>query len=333
MEVLVFMALAIVLAGLLWPYIFGRRVESRRNMCDFRLTHLAFAMQMAESDSHYLPNYRTLWQPTASIEADGIQHERVAGWPFWALPTLGLEPPVGTDDKESRSDLRSGKHRELFDSFVSDYSPQAPKKLRDTYLPELVCPDNSPIELGKGDPLPGGYTSFVANGGLPDVPRTNSNAVLVDYPANGLFVDDPQLTGEVYDWETHTLKSISEKDGLDHTLMLSENVDAGNWIDANPSGLLFHWKPTDPFPEGVQVQEVFGVNQRRGEGRGKNDIRFARISSNHPGIANVVYASGRTDQLHESISPRVLQFLMMSSDKDGKWPGTIIPILKTVLAE
>ena len=75
------------------------------------------------------------------------------------------------------------------------------------------------------------------------------------------------------------------------------------------------------------------MNQRRGEGRGKNDIRFARISSNHPGIANVVYASGRTDQLHESISPRVLQFLMMSSDKDGKWPGTTIPILKTAPAE
>ena len=108
--------------------------------------------------------------------------------------------------------------------------------------------------------------------------------------------------------------------------MLSENVASGNWLDGKPAGLLFHWRPVDPVPAGVQTILVLNVNEQRGNGRGKDEIRFARISSNHHGISNVVYASGRTDKLHESISPRVLQLLMMSSDQEGMWPGTKIPI-------
>ncbi|MCH2371640.1 MAG: hypothetical protein MK324_14050 [Pirellulales bacterium] len=193
-------------------------------------------------------------------------------------------------------------------------------------MPQIVCPDNPPIELEQDKPLPGGYTSFVANGGLPDAPRVNTSAVLVDYPANGLFADDPHLSGDQVGWNEHTFQSVSEKDGLEHTLMLSENIDSGNWIDGKPSALLFHWRPVDPIPEGVHVIAVLDLNEQRGAGRGKDDMRFARISSNHHGIANAVYASGRTDRLHESISPRVLQLLMMSSDQEGMWPGTSTPI-------
>ena len=326
-EVLAFLVLAVAAAGLLWPYVFGRRVESRRNMCDFRLTQLGFAMQMAESSSNRIPNYRDLWQPPQAIEQQGIQQDRIVGWPLMALPALGLEPQVEVDGYSVKSDQRSGKYKTLFDSFIADYSEQAKATLRESYLPELVCPDNPPVELDQGRALPGGYTSFVANGGLPDVPGSNANAVLVDYPANGLFMDDPYLAADGGDWNDHSFQSVSEKDGLDHTLMFSENVDAGNWLDAKPAGLLFHWMPAEPPPEGVQIIEVLGINKQVGVGKGRNDVRFARISSNHPGIANVVYASGRTDKMHESISPRVLQLLMMSSDQEGMWPGSTIPIL------
>ncbi len=323
---LAIVVLAIVGVGLLWPYIFGRRVESRGNMCDFRLTQLGFAMQYAEANANKIPNYRNLWQPVQSIEEQGIQTNRIIGWPLLALPALGLEPQLEVEGYSLQTDTRTGEYKKLFDSFTTDYSESAQSRLRETYLPQFVCPDNPPAELDQGKALPGGYTSFVANGGLPDVARVNTSAVLVDYPANGLFADDPRLSGDQAYWEQHTFRSISEKDGLDHTLMLSENVDSGNWIDGKPAGLLFHWRPVDPLPENVQVPAVLGVNEQRGAGRGKDDITFARISSYHPGIVNVVYASGRTDKLHESINPRVLQLLMMSSDQEGVWPGTNIPI-------
>ena len=325
-EVLAFVLLAITCAGLLWPYIFGRRVESRRNRCDFRLTQLGFAIQRAESNTNTIPHYRNLWQPVPTIKTQGIQNHRIVGWPLLALPALGLEPQLEVEGYSLQTDTRTGEYKQLFDSFTMDYSASAQSQLRETYLPQLVCPDNPPVELEQGNVLPGGYTSFVANGGLPDAPKVNTAAVLVDYPANGLFTDDPYLSGDKVDWNNNTFRSISEKDGRDHTLMLSENVDSGNWLDGKPAGLLFHWRPVDPVPAGVQTILVLNVNEQRGNGRGKDEIRFARISSNHHGISNVVYASGRTDKLHESISPRVLQLLMMSSDQEGMWPGTKIPI-------
>lgn len=325
-ELLAFIVLAMVCAGLLWPYIFGRRMESRSNMCDFRLAALGFAIQHAEANALRIPNYRNLWQPPQFIEEQGMKANRIVGWPLLALPALGLEPQNEIEGYSIQSDNRQGEYTKLFDSFVMDYSESAQSQLRNTYLPQLVCPDNPPIELEQDKPLPGGYTSFVANGGLPDAPRVNTSAVLVDYPANGLFADDPHLSGDQVGWNEHTFQSVSEKDGLEHTLMLSENIDSGNWIDGKPSALLFHWRPVDPIPKGVHVIAVLDLNEQRGAGRGKDDMRFARISSNHHGIANAVYASGRTDRLHESISPRVLQLLMMSSDQEGMWPGTSTPI-------
>ena len=325
-ELLAFIVLAMVCAGLLWPYIFGRRMESRSNMCDFRLAALGFAIQHAEANALRIPNYRNLWQPPQFIEEQGMKANRIVGWPLLALPALGLEPQNEIEGYSIQSDNRQGEYTKLFDSFVMDYSESAQSQLRNSYLPQLVCPDNPPIELEQDKPLPGGYTSFVANGGLPDAPRVNTSAVLVDYPANGLFADDPHLSGDQVGWNEHTFQSVSEKDGLEHTLMLSENIDSGNWIDGKPSALLFHWRPVDPIPEGVHVIAVLDLNEQRGAGRGKDDMRFARISSNHHGIANAVYASGRTDRLHESISPRVLQLLMMSSDQEGMWPGTSTPI-------
>ena len=328
-EVLAFIALAILGGGILWPYIFGRRVESRSNLCDFRLTQLGFSIQRAEANANRIPNYRNLWQPRQTIESQGVQQNRIVGWPLLALPSLGLEPQVEVEGYAIESDDRPGEYKKLFDSFVLDYSDTAQTELRNTYLPQLVCPDNPPVELDQGKTLPGGYTSFVANGGLPDVQHMNTSAVLVDYPANGLFTDDPYLSGDQVDWNEHTFQSVSDRDGLDHTLMLSENVDSGNWLDGRPADLLFHWSPVDPLPKEVAVTAVLGINEQRGMGRGKNDIRYARISSHHYGTANVVYASGRTDKLHESISPRVLQLLMMSCDEQGIWPGTNIPILSS----
>ena len=67
-ELLVIIVLAMVCAGLLWPYIFGRRMESRSNMCDFRLAALGFAIQHAEANALRIPNYRNLWQPPQFIE-------------------------------------------------------------------------------------------------------------------------------------------------------------------------------------------------------------------------------------------------------------------------
>ena len=327
-EVIVAVAVVMLLSGILLPYILKQRTMSRRNMCEYRLTGLGYAVQLAEKDSQQLPTYRTAWPELHISPVPVITNDRIVGWQFSLLPYLRLTPDLSTtrDPDPAAAPPLVGPLFEHFSDYVDDSTAQAQQRLHKLYLNDFVCPANNPPQIDKGI-LPGGWNSYVANGGLPDAVGSPDSIYTVDSIANGLFVDDPALSKHAGQRALFGFQYIADGDGLDSTLMLSENIDSGKWTDTSQAALLFHWQIDAPLPAGVKAPRVLGINIQRGQAI-SGDIRFARISSNHVGGANVIFVSGRTQFLSENIDPRVLRYMMTSRDAECRWPGTTISIFE-----
>jgi hypothetical protein len=120
--------------------------------------------------------------------------------------------------------------------------------MEDAVVETLICPSRNPT----GTPAP---LSYIVNAGGTDVyrrpqPPTNTPQPL-DYRENGLFFDDfgwrlPPAFMSIPKPPTSDLAYVSKHDGVSMTLLLSENLDAVDWIklyltpaEAN-SGLLIH---------------------------------------------------------------------------------------------
>jgi len=325
-EVFVAVAVVMLLSGILLPYILKQRTMSRRNMCEYRLTGLGYAAVLAEKDSQQLPTYRTAWPELHTSPVPVITNDRIVGWQFSLLPYLRLTPDFSTTTDPDAAAPLVGPLFEHFSDYVDDSTAQAQQRLHKLYLNDFVCPANNPPQINKGI-LPGGWNSYVANGGLPDAVGSPDSIYTVDSIANGLFVDDPALSKHAGQRVLFGFQYIADGDGLDSTLMLSENIDSGKWTDTSQAALLFHWQIDAPLPAGVKTPRVLGINIQRGQAI-SGDIRFARISSNHAGGANVIFVSGRTQFISENIDPRVLRYMMTSRDAECTWPGTTISIFE-----
>jgi hypothetical protein len=325
-EVIVAVAVVVLLSGILIPYILKQRTMSRRNMCAYRLTRLGYAVQLAETDSQQLPTYRTAWPERHASPLPVVTSDRIVGWQFSLLPYLRLTPDSSTTTDSDAAAPLVGPLHQHFSDYVDDSTAQSQQRLHNLYLNDFVCPANNPPEIDKGI-LPGGWNSYVANGGLPDAVESPDSIYTVDSIANGLFVDDPALSKHAGQQALLGFQYVADGDGLDKTLMLAENIDSGKWTATSQAELLFHWQIDMPLPAGVKTPRVLGINIQRGETT-SGDIRFARISSNHAGGANAIFVSGRTQFLSENIDPRVLRYMMTSRDAECTWPGTTVSIFE-----
>lgn len=328
LELISLVAVILLMGGIFLPYVLKSRVDSRRNMCEYRLTRLGYALQIAEQESQYIPYYRTAWSEFHPGEKPVISDDRIVGWQLETLPYIGSTPEMPGSQQEDAPQFSHGPLHQHYLDFVSDHSASAAQHLRELYVPDFVCPANNPPEIDQGI-LPAGWNSYVANGGLPDASQSVRTGIGTDGLANGLFVDDPLLSANVAGWNRVGFAYVAEGDGLDHTMLLSENIDSGNWTASTEAELVFHWRVDVPFPAGVETVRVLGLNVQRGEGV-DGDVRFARISSNHPGGANAIFVSGRTQFLSEKIDPRVLRYMMTSRDDEVTWPGTELLIFGPV---
>jgi len=101
--------------------------------------------------------------------------------------------------------------------------------------------------------------------------------------------------------EARTLMNTgSIRDGLATTLMLAENVDAGNWTSPREGCVGFTWQPTaEPSPG-------FALN----EGKGAGECLYPRPSSPHTGGFLATFCDGHTDFIDEDIDYAVYQQLM-----------------------
>jgi hypothetical protein len=126
--------------------------------------------------------------------------------------------------------------------------------------------------------------------------------------------DEPVVTSVAF---------VEQWDGADSTLLLSENVDAGQWTDDTEANVGFVWWPQVEDGSPLPAQQILRINERAGEGDGS--IQFARPSSFHVGGVNVVFVSGRQRFLSQQIDDLVYARLMMSNSREAKFPGTDQP--------
>jgi hypothetical protein len=157
------------------------------------------------------------------------------------------------------------------------------------YVKLFVCQsDRKPITTASN--------SLVANCGMADAPTRQP-----DFAANGVFHRHASLP----DGATPQYVNRSDLSSPSHTLLLSENVQAGNWhpdgnaVHEAAVGFVFFADSANPnFPK----PETRRINVGRDDTPPPNDYNYARPSSYHPGGVCVAYADGRADFLSDRVA-------------------------------
>ncbi|MCG8586913.1 MAG: DUF1559 domain-containing protein, partial [Pirellulales bacterium] len=149
------------------------------------------------------------------------------------------------------------------------------------YMPTFVCPsDKAPDQTGS--PL-----SYVVNTGLPDSGSAETKPT-------GVFFNHSDYTPVKID-----SGYIQSGDGTATTLMLSENVQAGQWPASTWGGTTnveqlagFVWHDIDPASTGGSVSTYLINGDKNTLGDVASDIAAARPSSRHPGGVVVTFCDG-----------------------------------------
>lgn len=162
----------------------------------------------------------------------------------------------------------------------------------------FICPsDPSQQTSARSAPL-----SYVANCGRPGD---------LDTLADGMFFN--------HDVDSEPLRTsfdyLATHDGAQHTLLLSENVQAGRWTDTAEADVGMVWRQS-PGP-------CSNINRCENAGDRPGDIKYARPSSNHGGGVVVSFCDGHVEFLREDIDYRVYQHLMTPDSVGAGVPGKL----------
>lgn len=194
-------------------------------------------------------------------------------------------------------------------------------------IKEFTCPDD-PNNFRKPYGL-----SYVANAGYGNFSWDDAGRVSED----GLHTAEIDLDGDgrVSDREIEidrstgvfwrrterstalTLDEISQRDGLGQTLMLTENLNARNWLSRNTMDIAFvigrkaiTFADDEAGKSPLALESVnlgpFGINRNKGTLPGQSPAP----SSNHPGGVNVLYGDGTVRWLSTEIDPTIYARLM-----------------------
>lgn len=294
-EIVVVAVVLLAAVALGVPYVLHLRSQSRQTMCEDRLRRLGLAVHGFDDRLGAFPGYRNL----QAVDIDG--QEQTTGWVFPLLPHL-----TSSDEESVRR----------FSELHAAYGPTGKESTRGqrpvTYLAEVVCPGSSlSPERRQAQPL-----SYVANCGMPDADVPADSPFPPDWPANGLFFDQHRPEEQRV---TMSLAWLADHDGAAHTLLLTENVDAGRWTDdAEPQvGVVWVANLQEGVPSPLPL--LLPINQRAGEGDGS--LKFARPSSEHAGGVNIVLADGMTQFLSEEIDYLVFTRMLNADGAQVKQPG------------
>jgi hypothetical protein len=313
---------ALVVVGLLVCVIVIRvlpsREDARRMACQHRQWAVVRAALDYEAAKGEFPGYRNL----QATDATGTP--RPTGWVFPLLAHLHSPQTrralqsAGRDVRDAAADNDPAKRPEppYFEMFA-EYGPEGSDEKRGQRpthaILELICPSGT---AGKPPKTPN-QSYWVVNAGMPDAPLRGNFPP--DWPANGVFLDLFGRAERAKELST-SVAYIEKHDGAKNTLLLSENVDSGEWTDDAESKVGFLWRPDVEGDVPAPAGQILQINRRVGEGDGS--LRFARPSSFHPGGVNVAFVSGRVQFLNEQINDLVYVRLMMTNSREPKFPGT-----------
>jgi len=193
----------------------------------------------------------------------------------------------------------------------------------------FTCPDH--VAAYK---KPGGL-SFVVNAGhMPSVgwgTAANNTPAAIDWfsspsPGDATDIAIGQATGVIWpQGYTSSLEYVSTGDGTSTTLLLTENLQAGNWYDTQTRGLGFGIQMPATITSAYGNAGGTGTNQLAITAAASPDAWFInrnlssgqytapRPSSQHAGGVNVIMCDGAGKFLNESMDKIVFTKLMTSN--------------------
>lgn len=303
-EMLVVIVIISMLVALLVPAVISARESARRASCLSRMDQAGKAIAQYEAAKGYLPGYVNRIGTAKS--ASSVASSNNLTWTVVILEYMG------------RADL--------WKDWRSGAGGRTPVE-----LPEVVCPSDTERRGKKGT------LSFAANCGISDAPVdiAEYGAPAYDYSASGLFFDHDD-TGSTAPYGLPGSKVVrigldEIADGATQTIMLSENLQAGNWnsvrLSSPPTepvvkqgdvGVVW-WSTTGSFSWVAAVPGEVMVNSKD-----PSNARYAaRPSSNHPGGVNAVFADGHSEFISDQVDYDVFRDQMISDQATARKLGLI----------
>jgi prepilin-type N-terminal cleavage/methylation domain-containing protein/prepilin-type processing-associated H-X9-DG protein len=281
-ELLVVIAIIGMLMALLFPAVNAARETARTNTCRNNMRNIALAIIQYEGKQNHYP--------------------AIFGNKYYRGNTVVERPLIYTilPDLDKADLFKRYNPASPIDAMGPNDAIPDPN-----YLEILVCPSDPQDVLTNPSPL-----SYVFNAGK-IVPGGTGTLESPANKAHGVFLE----------FGANSSSQILNNDGLGTTLMISENLDAGDWNVWYPS----YVPPALPVTKGYQVEfgwwdvldsewPAHGINARPfAPSNIATDYRFARPSSNHRGGVNVAFCDGNVRFLNDSIHYSIYVQLMTSN--------------------
>lgn len=292
-ELLVVITIIGVLIGLLLPAVMNVRQTAQRNVCANRQSNLGKALIQYELAKQSFPAY-----------AETLNRVNV-NWAVRLLPNLGREDLWA----EWRTASQTGTRTQTLMADLSLFR----------------CPTDMPTETY---PL-----SYAVNCGLPN----NGGAPGVDWAANGLFHNRMTRYENGGDGSlattNHVFASTSDiKDGAQYTILLSENIQATEWIrmvgstayaNTNEWRIGLNWLGQPAVPNVTRLV----INQDKTTS--SPGVAHARPSANHGNVVMVTFADGSQRPIRENIEYFVYAQLMTPDGQNIMQARTKIDVTGT----
>jgi prepilin-type N-terminal cleavage/methylation domain-containing protein/prepilin-type processing-associated H-X9-DG protein len=337
-ELLVVIAIIGILMSLLIPAVMYMRERARRMQCENHLKQLGTATIEYEAAKRHFPGWQQVIARDKSLPLEypstlpGATTNKIASWQVVLLNFIEQRP------------LHRVWNDKSVPKWVADPTTGQPMLNGDLahYMPLYNCP-SQPTSRTYGP-----FTAYVANAGyysLASDPAPLSNAsskgpTTTGYDfwdaqagRNGIFVDRvpiPNSAGSLVPHDPARLPAVSSTDvtdGTSNTLLISENLVAGQWWQPGlPSTFvwLYATEASCPASSGNPIPTQAVTAEMRINGL-RNSVttltpQTARPSSRHPGGVNAVFADGHTAFLRDGVDYHVYQQLMTPDGKKSEMP-------------
>jgi prepilin-type N-terminal cleavage/methylation domain-containing protein/prepilin-type processing-associated H-X9-DG protein len=359
-ELLVVISIIGMLVGLLLPAINNARESGRRTVCQNNMRNVSTALINYENSRNLFPGYLNVLVMNNGKAYMNQQTGQKMGVSFVVMCLRQLDrPDLDMAWKTPAGAAQGGGSAGSSSSSASGSSGSGGTINPMVRLEILICPSDPPTS-DTGQP-----TSYVVNSGMQDT--TGSAQMPRDWAENGVFFDrytgDPRVTGSSgggsssggssssgYQMVSMSSAFIARSDGLQNTLLISENVDAGNYTDQTEAKLGFIWNGTGTVNTGQSPPNLNPPddNMRINRGTGMSDLQggsvqtsassatnstsssqssptasvFARPSSYHPNGVNMVFCDSHLKFVSDQIDYYVYCLLMSSNGQRVRKPGT-----------
>jgi prepilin-type N-terminal cleavage/methylation domain-containing protein/prepilin-type processing-associated H-X9-DG protein len=360
-ELLVVISIIGMLVGLLLPAINNARESGRRTVCQNNMRNVSTALLNYENSRNMFPGYLNVLVMNNGKVYMNQQTGQKSGVSFVMMILRQLDrPDLDMALKTPQGASMGGGSAGSSSSSASGSSSNTGLSMGLPKLEILICPSDPPTS-DTGTP-----TSYVVNSGMQD--STASAQMPRDWADNGVFFDrytgDPRVTGssggssgssggsssQATQLVSMSSAFIARADGLQNTVLISENVDAGNYTDQTEAKLGIIWNGTGTVNTGSSPPNLNPPddNMRINRGTGMSDLQggsvqstassassqqsstsssptgsvFARPSSYHPNGVNMVFCDSHLKFISDQIDYYVYAVLMSSNGMRVRKPGT-----------